>query len=49
MHFTDKRPQSLCKAKLTEGMAKALRVEKAKVQVAQAVQRGKTLGKLIQL
>ena len=47
MHFTGKRPQSFYKAKLTEGMAKALRVEKAKQQVAQAVHRGKTLGKLI--
>ena len=47
MHFTGKRPQSFCKAKLTEGMTKALRVEKAKQQVAYAVQRGKMLGKLI--
>ena len=49
MRFTGKRPQSFYKAKLIEGMAKASRVEKAKVQVAQAVQRAITLGKLMQL
>ena len=47
MHFEGKRPQSFYKGKLTEGMRKALSVEKAKQQVIQAVQRGKTLGKLI--
>ena len=47
MHFTGKRPQSFYKGKLTEGMRKALSVKKAKRQVTQGVQRGKTLGKLI--
>ena len=47
MHFTGKRPQSFYKGKLAEGMRKALSVEKAKQQVTQAMQRGKTLGKLI--
>ena len=47
MHFTGKRPQSFYIGKLTEGMRKALSVEKVKQQVTQAVQRGKTLGKLI--
>ena len=47
MHFTGKRPQSFYEGKLTEGMRKALNVEKANQQVTQAVPRGKTLGKLI--
>ena len=45
MHFTGKRPQSFYEDKLTEGMRKALRIEKAKQQATQAAQRSKTLGK----